>query len=347
MPSNTDETADHNKINRFTLFFTAVCALSGLTAALGLQNNAVKIRIWGTSASLLKHHTPTLLASEAFRAFQFLILSGILAWAALAIQSVLKHLNASQQNQHSTVSQSTNVPALNIILLKVFLIFQVFFLTLLAIMTLVFQNTHSGAVTSRFIWTNLILNLLFEPITATGVLFLLARYSSAAGIRMQEALKYIGLHKGQGIKEIGAGLGCLLLTLPLLIAADLLNKVLTHNAKSPANPIETILVHTHGAPMLLVVFFTACIAAPIVEELLLRGLLFTALRNHLGAGWAILVSGLIFSLLHPTLPNSLLSIWTIGCMLALLRHRRGTLLPGMIMHGCYNATLLLLVLAGR
>ena len=44
--------------------------------------------------------------------------------------------------------------------------------------------------------------------------------------------------------------------------------------------------------------FCAFIRAPVVEELLHRGVLYRPLRNRLGARWAILASALIFSATH-------------------------------------------------
>ena len=79
---------------------------------------------------------------------------------------------------------------------------------------------------------------------------------------------------------------------------------------------------------------------PLVEELLFRGVLLSALLRHLRAGWAIAISAALFALAHLidlhwlwyALPNLAL----LGALLAWLRLRSGSLWPSVIAHGCNN-----------
>lgn len=79
---------------------------------------------------------------------------------------------------------------------------------------------------------------------------------------------------------------------------------------------------------------------PLVEELLFRGLLLSALLRHLREGWAILASALLFGLVHlPDLkwlwyavPNLVL----VGAVLAWLRLRARSLWPAVLAHACNN-----------
>lgn len=63
------------------------------------------------------------------------------------------------------------------------------------------------------------------------------------------------------------------------------------------------------------VFLVGAIIAPIVEEMLFRGLLYQWLRNHTGAVGAILLSGAIFSVVH-VYPVILLPLFVVGVVLA-------------------------------
>lgn len=63
------------------------------------------------------------------------------------------------------------------------------------------------------------------------------------------------------------------------------------------------------------VFTVGAIIAPIVEEMLFRGLLYQWLRSHTGAAAAILLSGAIFSVVH-IYPVVLLPLFVVGVVLA-------------------------------
>ncbi|MBV9789452.1 MAG: CPBP family intramembrane metalloprotease [Chloroflexi bacterium] len=63
------------------------------------------------------------------------------------------------------------------------------------------------------------------------------------------------------------------------------------------------------------VFTVGAIIAPVVEEMLFRGLLYQWLRNHIGAVGAILLSGAIFSAVH-FISVLLLPLFVIGVLLA-------------------------------
>ncbi|WP_426287230.1 CPBP family intramembrane glutamic endopeptidase [Luteibacter sp. E-22] len=85
----------------------------------------------------------------------------------------------------------------------------------------------------------------------------------------------------------------------------------------------------------------AVLAGPAVEELLFRGALLSILRTRLGDGWAILLSALVFGMVHlPDLdwlwyavPNLVL----VGLFCAWLRVRSGSLWPAFIAHAANNA----------
>lgn len=63
------------------------------------------------------------------------------------------------------------------------------------------------------------------------------------------------------------------------------------------------------------VFIVGAIIAPIVEEMLFRGLLYQWLRSHTGALGAILLSGAIFSVVH-IYPVLFLPLFVVGVVLA-------------------------------
>lgn len=114
-----------------------------------------------------------------------------------------------------------------------------------------------------------------------------------------------------------------------------------------------LLAHGHAVPqdvkqmggdasfgMRIVLTLVVASIGPLVEELLFRGLLLSALLRHLRVGWAILASALLFGLVHlPDLkwlwyavPNLVL----VGAVLAWLRLRSRSLWPAVIAHASNN-----------
>lgn len=96
--------------------------------------------------------------------------------------------------------------------------------------------------------------------------------------------------------------------------------------------LENLLLF-EGAPFWVVLALGALVPA-ICEEALFRGLLLGGLRS-LGAGWAVLISSLLFGLAHGSVYR-LLPTFTLGMVMGLLRWRSGSLLPSMMFHGVNN-----------
>jgi membrane protease YdiL (CAAX protease family) len=85
--------------------------------------------------------------------------------------------------------------------------------------------------------------------------------------------------------------------------------------------------------------FVICVAAPIAEELLFRGLLFPSLRGRIGTVAAALVTGLTFGGVHavgsPVAALPVLALF--GVLLCVLYLQTRSLLPCMVVHSINNA----------
>ncbi|HEY0737725.1 MAG TPA: CPBP family intramembrane glutamic endopeptidase [Herpetosiphonaceae bacterium] len=102
-----------------------------------------------------------------------------------------------------------------------------------------------------------------------------------------------------------------------LILLALVNAILQSIIGTFENPQVDALTDPAGFSWLNfgLVFLVGAIIAPIVEEMLFRGLLYQWLRNHTGAVGAILLSGAIFSVVH-VYPVILLPLFVVGVVLA-------------------------------
>jgi uncharacterized protein len=88
-------------------------------------------------------------------------------------------------------------------------------------------------------------------------------------------------------------------------------------------------------------FFAIAIAAPLVEELLFRGLLQNALRKYLPVWGAIILSSFLFSLVHLQ-PYAIPGLMSLGIAFGYLYHRTGSLRTNIILHMANNALALIL-----
>ncbi|HEX8118784.1 MAG TPA: CPBP family intramembrane glutamic endopeptidase [Pyrinomonadaceae bacterium] len=107
---------------------------------------------------------------------------------------------------------------------------------------------------------------------------------------------------------------------------------------SPENELERILRSSRAAA--LITAFAATFTAPIVEEIVFRGMLYSALRRLLGSAWAVTVVFLLFALIHVPqyLPSYgvLATILLLSFVLTLVRARTGRLLPCVVIHMVFN-----------
>jgi membrane protease YdiL (CAAX protease family) len=94
------------------------------------------------------------------------------------------------------------------------------------------------------------------------------------------------------------------------------------------------------APQFVANFIVIACLVPVAEELMFRGLGFT-LMQRFGEWAAILVIGVLFAAVHGFLAG-LPVLALFGAGLAFIRSRSNSVVPGMIVHGTFNAVSLLL-----
>lgn len=104
------------------------------------------------------------------------------------------------------------------------------------------------------------------------------------------------------------------------------------------NALERLIQSSRAAA--LATAFAATFTAPLVEELVFRGLLYSALRRLIGKVWAVAVVFLLFALIHvPQYWPSygvIATILLLSFTLTMLRARTGRLLPCFIVHLIFN-----------
>ncbi len=162
--------------------------------------------------------------------------------------------------------------------------------------------------------------------------------------RTGEDMREIGLRSNRRGSSLTWGFGGFLAAVPLVGAMMLIYLLLWfmffRHVVTPQNPVDRLL--TGGSLTFWAGVMLAAVVAPIVEETGFRGMLYNALRGTMGVWPAAVVSGALFSIIHPTLPGGFLPILAFGMVLAILREATGSLYPCMVCHGLWNGALLLM-----
>ena len=105
------------------------------------------------------------------------------------------------------------------------------------------------------------------------------------------------------------------------------------------NALEQLVRSSRGAA--LVVAFAAAVTAPLVEEIVFRGVLYAALRRLIGTAGAVAAVLLLFAVIHvPQYWPSygvITTILLLSLVLTLIRAYTGRLLPCFIVHLVFNS----------
>lgn len=195
----------------------------------------------------------------------------------------------------------------------------------------VMKTVESAPVTVALL---LLQNVLMVGVTA----FFLRRYGTS--------LREIGLKAiSWRMALFGVGLGAL-----LLLASGLFEQLYTHTLSVLLSPhtfarLERIqrALSAEGqflalnSPAARIAFFLAgAVAAPIGEEVFFRGFVYNALERRLNMRAAILLSGLLFAVLHPG-PIGIVPIFLMGAVLAAVYARTRSLWVTILMHAVNNS----------
>jgi hypothetical protein len=134
-------------------------------------------------------------------------------------------------------------------------------------------------------------------------------------------------------------LGCLAGGALMTVAIALLLQVLPDATKFP---LES-LFNSRAAAYAIGAF--AILIAPLVEEMIFRGILFAIFESQLGLRFAIVITAILFGGLH--VPeywgawNHMLLIFLVGLVFSLARGMSGSLAPSVFLHAGYNASMML------
>lgn len=144
--------------------------------------------------------------------------------------------------------------------------------------------------------------------------------------------------------DVRTGLAAGLLALVAGIAVGAITMAVTGAFSSAAGDVLVDMVDDEDTLALVAFLVMVGIGAPIVEEILTRGLLFAALRKRgLSASWTVIVTSLVFAVIHFE-PVRLPLIIAMALVLGIARSRSGSTGVAIVGHAVNNGLQVILVL---
>lgn len=190
----------------------------------------------------------------------------------------------------------------------------------------------------------------FFVIGGQWVVALAMFYPMLRGVSFGKFRELVGWTAPRGVvREVGAGIFGYMAGLPLLFVVVIitvgLNAWYTHvtgKDEPRTNPILEVV--GKGSPALILLLLSlATLWAPLVEETVMRGALYRALRASLPVFVSAIISAIFFGFMHGYPVLLLGPVITIGFIFALMREWRGSIIGPMVAHALNNATVLGLV----
>ena len=101
--------------------------------------------------------------------------------------------------------------------------------------------------------------------------------------------------------------------------------------------------NTESPIHLVAAIVMACVAAPLVEELLFRGYMYESIKAATSPIFAAVIVGALFAVVHCNLP-ALLPLWSFSILLTVLYELSGCLWVSIGTHAFFNAVNIVLML---
>lgn len=133
-----------------------------------------------------------------------------------------------------------------------------------------------------------------------------------------------------------------LVVFPLLVLAAALNVIVRYE-----HPIVDFLGGNRGLAAAALVVVSAVVIAPLTEEFFFRRVLQGWLERHFAdeAGVAVALSAIAFASAHAGQGLAFLPLFPLALVLGRLVERTGSIVPGVLLHGMFNAVSVFLLLA--
>lgn len=157
-------------------------------------------------------------------------------------------------------------------------------------------------------------------------------------IKYKEKLSSLGVMLPGFYKNVLFGLTAYVFILPVLISALILSMILLDaiGYKFPAQPVFDMFLEEKRSNVILFLTIFVSILGPIIEEIFFRGFLYSAARKRFGVLSGVLLSAVLFSMLHTNIAG-FIPIMILGILMAFLYETTGSLIAPMAVHIFHNS----------
>jgi len=183
------------------------------------------------------------------------------------------------------------------------------------------------------------------------VLLPIAAYSVARAGGRRFGARHFGVLPRHFWRELQTAVLALLAALPLVVGANVIAALISDwwGAETPlfGHDMLQALRAAREPWVVLLIIFSATLLAPLLEEIVFRGLVQTALLGALRRRWVVvLLAAGLFAGIHvgSAAPQALAGLWVLGIVLGWVYERTGSLLPCVIVHVGFNSGMLAVTL---
>ena len=85
----------------------------------------------------------------------------------------------------------------------------------------------------------------------------------------------------------------------------------------------------------IIIFFLACIVAPVCEEIIFRGFIYKLLYSRYTIKYAIIINSILFGIIHFD-PSAIIPATILGLSLSIIRYKTKSVISTVIMHSLHN-----------
>ena len=165
--------------------------------------------------------------------------------------------------------------------------------------------------------------------------------------RGRSAYRAFGLRADRLGRDLVLGAFCYLAMVPAFVMATVLYGLALKaiGFEPTLQPVTEILTSEPRVWLRIYLLFMAAVLAPVVEELVFRGVALPVLARRLGTGPAILLVSLVFAVIHFHV-EAVVPLFLVSACFGAAYAVTGRIVVPMVMHGLFNAVNLLVLMGG-
>lgn len=153
------------------------------------------------------------------------------------------------------------------------------------------------------------------------------------------------LRGGSALREISCGILILIGVMPLIIGYNFIAQIVMDwlNYAPEVQDVTRIISDSSSITTRIYFALLAVIVAPVVEEMLFRGILLPAITRVTGVRPAVFIVSVLFAMVHGHLPSAV-PLFMLSVALCLAYIYRGSLITSVAMHSFFNSLTIAVIL---